>query len=345
MPSRASETPSAPAATRGGESLPEIPVVDLGRAGPAALLEAQRDRARALLAAVGRRYPRVALALGDRVTLRWLERSANPYRAEIAELARALGAPGGVLLNLSHEWACTSAAAGAPGATPRLFRVLDWDHDGLGRHLVAARHQGPAGPWINLTWPGFVGCVQGVAPGRFAAAFNQAPLRRRCPSRAVDWALDRGEVWRRPGLPPAHLLRRAFETCTDYDAARRLLCDVPLALPTLFILAGVRPGEGCVIERRRDGTVLHPAPATVANDWLTPGRRDRPRGCLSDARRDCLSARLAGAAEDFAWLVPPVLNPTTRLALLAQPATGRLTVQGFERDGPATRPLHLESAA
>jgi len=330
---------------RGERFLPEIPVVDLGSAGPVALLEAERDRALALLDAAGRRYPRMALALGDRVTLRWLHRSDNPYRDEIARLAGVLGAPGGVLLNLSHEWACTSAAVASPDDSPRLFRVLDWDHDGLGRHVVAARHAGPAGPWINLTWPGFVGCVQGLAPGRFAAAFNQAPMRRRSPSRALDWTLDRTQVWHRPGLPPAHLLRRAFETCADYAAARRLLCETPLALPTLFILAGTRPGEGCVIERRPDGAELHPAPAAVANDWLTPGRRDRPRGNVSAERRQNLSSHLAAEHDDLAWLAPPVLNPTTRLALLARPAEGRLTVQGFERDGPATRVLRLDSAA
>jgi len=330
---------------RDDRGLPGIPVVDLGRAAPVALLDAERERALALLDTAGRRYSRAALALGDRVTLHWLRRSGNPYRDEIADLASRLGAPGGVLLNLSHEWACTSAVLAPPGGSPRLFRVLDWDHDGLGRHLVAACHDQPLGSWINLTWPGFLGCVQGLAPGRFAAAFNQAPMRRRSPSRALDWMLERAQVWRRPGLPPAHLLRLAFETCADYDAARRLLCEAPLALPTLFILAGTRPGQGCVIERRSDGAALHPAPATVANDWLSPGRRNRPRGSDSAQRRQCLAGRLATAGDDLGWLAPPVLNPTTRLALQARPAEARLTVQGFERVGPATRRLHLNSAA
>lgn len=339
------ETPAPPPADPGDERLPAIPVLDLGRAGPAALLEAERDRALALLEDARTRYPRLALRLGDRATLRWLRRSGNPYRDEIADLAARLGAPGGALLNLSHEWACTSAAVAPAGESPRLLRVLDWSQDGLGRHLVAARHRSAAGPWINLTWPGFVGCVQGVAPGRFAAAFNQAPMRRRSPSRALDWTLDRSAVWRRRGLPPAHLLRRVFETCPDYAAAERALRETPVALPTLFILVGLRPGEGCVIERRSDGAGLYPAPAAVANDWLSPGRRDRPRGDASGERRRCLAERLDTARDDLAWLAPPVLNPTTRLALLAQPAAGRLTVRGFERDGPATRTLRLESAA
>ena len=41
------------------------------------------------------------------------------------------------------------------------------------------------------------------------------------------------------------------------------------------------------------------------------------------------------------WLAPPVLNELTRLALRAEPATGRLWVQGYEAYGPATSVLEL----
>jgi hypothetical protein len=44
------------------------------------------------------------------------------------------------------------------------------------------------------------------------------------------------------------------------------------------------------------------------------------------------------------WLRPPMLNPTTRLAFAADPATGRLAVQGWESDGVATRPLNASFA-
>ncbi len=40
-------------------------------------------------------------------------------------------------------------------------------------------------------------------------------MRRRTPVMPLDWALNRGRVWRAAGLPPAHLLRHAFETCAD----------------------------------------------------------------------------------------------------------------------------------
>ena len=42
------------------------------------------------------------------------------------------------------------------------------------------------------------------------------------------------------------------------------------------------------------------------------------------------------AAADFSWLAPPILNQTTRVAMIANAAQGSLMVQGFEADGPAT---------
>jgi hypothetical protein len=58
----------------------------------------------------------------------------------------------------------------------------------------------------------------------------------------------------------------------------------------------------------------------------------------------------AAAGPDLAWLKPPVLNPTTRLVLSAEPASGRLVAQGFEADGPnrvaaATAATEIAAAA
>jgi hypothetical protein len=39
-----------------------------------------------------------------------------------------------------YEWGCTTAAKpGMDGASARLLRALDWNVNGLGRHIVAAR--------------------------------------------------------------------------------------------------------------------------------------------------------------------------------------------------------------
>jgi len=42
------------------------------------------------------------------------------------------------------------------------------------------------------------------------------------------------------------------------------------------------------------------------------------------------------------WLTPPILLADTRVAVMANAATGRLLVRGFERDGPATAALALD---
>jgi hypothetical protein len=40
---------------------------------------------------------------------------------------------------------------------------------------------------------------------------------------------------------------------------------------------------------------------------------------------------------DFGWLTTPVLNPRTRLAMVADAKAGRLVAQGYEAARPATR--------
>ncbi|MBI3451963.1 MAG: hypothetical protein HY057_03860 [Rhodospirillales bacterium] len=237
------------------EKLAEIPLIDLGAGGPLALLDRERARAQALLAAGRRRHGRIVLRLGDRLSRTWLERAANPFRAEILDVARAIGHPGAVLLNLSYEWGCTTGAAPDPsGQGSRMLRVLDWPLDGLGRHVVVARQAGAHGPYYNVTWPGSVGVLTAMAPGRFSAAINQAPMARHGLTLVGDWTKNRIAVWHSRELPPAHLMRRVFETARDYAEAKAMLAQTPLAMPVLFTLSGVEPAEGCIIERFADRT-------------------------------------------------------------------------------------------
>jgi hypothetical protein len=49
----------------------------------------------------------------------------------------------------------------------------------------------------------------------------------------------------------------------------------------------------------------------------------------------------ADLAADFGWLRAPILNPRTRLAMVADAREGRLIAQGFENEAPATRVLSL----
>lgn len=332
--------------------LPAVPLVDLADAGLAQLGRESEATARALLAIAARQYPRFLVRLGDDLSARWLSAADNPYRGEIAALAAELDAPGVTFLNVNFEWGCTSGIAPcAARTTPRLLRILDWRFEGLGRHLVAARLRAPAGPWLNLTWPGFLGVVQGYAPGRFAAALHQAPMRRHQPLMPLDWLINRYRLWRGRGLPPAHLLRRVFEEAPDFQAARQALMREPLALPAIFLLAGCRPGEGCIIERTETRAVSHDLPRAAANHWLEPerlgaGTKDRPRGQVSEKRHALMSAGLGELSETdsferLGWLNHPLINETTRLVFMADPARRFLEFQAYESKGPVSRIMRL----
>ncbi|MEO1458544.1 MAG: hypothetical protein AAFV49_13420 [Pseudomonadota bacterium] len=193
-------------------ALPEIPLRDYRDGG---LLRYAREHAGAaarlmdtVLAGMGPagRVLGPALAPADRVAARWLRQAGDPYLAEALAIRAAIGRPGPVAFALPYEFGCTARAF--EGAPPTLFRTLVWPFRGLGRLVEAVRLEGEAGPWTTATWPGVIGVLHGAAPGRFAAALNQAPERRSGYGRAADWAIGRRRSLRARALPPPHLLRR-----------------------------------------------------------------------------------------------------------------------------------------
>lgn len=321
-------------------SMVRIPLVDLGNDGPLALLRQERGRAEALIASARRTYGALPFAIADRLSHGWLARTANPYRDEIAAIASMLGT-GAALLNLSYEWGCTTGAFAGADALPRLVRVLDWPLDGLGANVVVARRATPAGALVDVTWPGATGVVTALAPGRFAVAMNQAPRTRRGLGLVGDWLINRLVLLTRSrALPPMHLLRRVCETAPDFATARRQLAETPIAIATIFILAGVRQGETCVIERRpTDARVHDVVPAVAANAWLAADWPGASRGGSNTERVAALAACGGAAGPDFAWLRPPVLNWRTRLAVVASAVTGEAAVVGIEGERRATEVL------
>ena len=124
------------------------------------------------------------MPLLDGIARRWLTRSQSPYVEEVRAIAAVLGFPGIWFLNGSYQWSCTALARDEDGA-PWLARTLDWPFPGLGRFVELVRMRGPAGEFINVTWPGYVGVLTALAPGRFGAAINQGPMRRRSHGRLL----------------------------------------------------------------------------------------------------------------------------------------------------------------
>ncbi len=332
--------------------LSEIPVIDLRGSGPAQHARNSAARARALRDACLGFFPRLAMpfipAL-DLASRRWLERSRSPYVTEIAHIAALLDFSGVWLLNASYQWACTALAAEHAGA-PWLLRTLDWPFLGLGRHVEVAHMRGDCGEFYNVTWPGYVGALTAIAPFRFAACVNQAPMRRRTSHRflrSYDLVANAMAIWQAADLvPPDQLLRRTFETCADFAAARRMLEETPVARPVIYTLVGCAPNQRCVIERTETGFRSREEDTSAANDWVPPrpgwegriGTRHFLSSTFADAagysraRRETLKGwDGALSAPGFDWLREPVLNPYTRLAVAMCPARGLLRVIGYDR--------------
>ena len=348
--------------------LASIPVVDVREGGTVRHAREGRDRARGLRDTCVSWFPgftRPLVPVLDGIARRWLTRSQSPYIDEVRAIAALLGFPGIWFLNGSYQWSCTALAREEDGA-PWLARTLDWPFPGLGRFVEIARMQGPAGDFYNITWPGYVGALTAFAPGRFAAAINQAPLRRRTMNprlRIYDLAANAVDTLRHGrAIPPDQILRRVFEAAADFGEARRMLESTPIARPVIYTLAGCQAGERCVIERTEDGFSTRTDDHGAANDWLesTPQWEGRigaskvltstfeEAAQYSRARRQGLASwRGSFSRDSFAWVAPPVLNPYTRIAVEMCPARGILRAVGYELPAgrelaePATLPCEL----
>jgi hypothetical protein len=165
--------------------------------------------------------------------------------------------------------------------------------------------------------------------------------------RAFDFAANALAIWRSDDLMPSdQLLRRTFELCADYHAARRMLETTPVARPVIYTLVGCAANERCVIERTETDFVTREDETCAANDWVPPrpgwegriGTRRFLSSSLADAaaysraRRDALKGWDGIlAAPGFDWVREPVLNPYTRLAVAMCPASGLLRVVGYDK--------------
>jgi hypothetical protein len=338
----------------GKNGLQPIPVIDVRTGGPVRHARLSAAGALALRNDCVAWLPLGSLVpLLDGLTRRWLKRSQSPYVAEIETIAASLGISGVWLLNGSYQWGCTTLAREQENV-PWLARTLDWPFPGLGRHVEIAQMAGPAGAFYQATWPGYVGALTAMAPGRFAACINQAPLFRRTRHRYLrlyDIAANAVGTWWRIGhIPPDQLLRQVFETCADFATARRALETTPIARPVIYTLVGVRQGERCVIERTEDGFGTRETATSAANDWHE--RRDRWEArvggdMLINCEMDEAAANSRGrrAAIDgfqgtfgtgeFDWVREPVLNRFTRIAVEMCPANAVLRVAGYETDDGA----------
>jgi hypothetical protein len=331
--------------------LQAISVVDVGDGGALRHAALSRARARALRDDCLTVFPRAItpfLPAMDGVARHWLIRSGSPYVPEIAQIAATLGFPGVWLLNNSYQWGCTAVAREEEGV-PWLARTLDWPFPGLGRHTDVVRAKGLAGEYFSVSWPGYAGVLTAMAPSRFAACINQAPMWRRTRHpwlRLYDITANAFHTWVNVRhMPPDQVLRQAFERCATYAAAKDMLEKTPVARPVIYTLAGCAPGERCVIERTENSFVTREEDTSAANDWM-PGRRGWEARISAGRLLTCSAEEAATRCRDrhdalanwrgllsrdgFDWVKPPVLNPYTRLAVMMSPAHAILRVAGYE---------------
>jgi hypothetical protein len=323
--------------------LPSIPVIETGRDFPLATLLACKARTHALLDTASRRYPKSLLKSLDKVSRAWLARWDNPHLAEIDSIAWVLGRPGAYFFSVNYEWGCTCRVAPCPdNNSARLVRVLDWRTSGLGANLVCAKVAGAvAGPFALVTWPGYTGVLQVMAPGRFAAALNQAPMRKATGLFYLDWAANRRRVWSMPHPSPAHLLRKVSEEARNFSEAKRMLREQPISTPGIFALAGIDPGETAVIERTERQECVRDGVQVAANHWESAGWYGHARGENSPGRALLISELKPQFDTTFAWLRPPIRNDNTRLAMVADASEGRMIARGYETTGAVTDTLDL----
>jgi hypothetical protein len=326
-----------------------LTVIPLEAGSPLDLVRRHPARARAMAQAARETFgaaSRLAAAAmtpaADRASRAWLQRQNNPYLPEIDAMAAILGIRGVHALNVCFEWGCTGGVWPSPDG-PVLRRVLDWPFPRLGESTVVA-WQAEA-RYFNIGWPGLAGLFQALAPGRFVAAINQAPMRRHGRGFLGDWLINRLAVKGNKGLPPAHVLRGVFEQAADYASAKKLLCETALAVPAIFLLAGVKDGEGCVIERTETAWAIREmgdGMVCAANHFESLTGHWRPRPIDSAGRAACARGlEPHQGIGDFGWFTAPVANINSRLVFNAAAGPGRLGLMGTRGAVPVTEPFRL----
>ena len=325
------------------EDLPEIPVI-LDVVTTRELLVRTKSLADDMLKVCYRLYTKTGLALADLRSKSWVQKNDVPYKDDLDFVASAMGKKGIYTLNLSYEWGCTTTAQNdRENGGVKLYRTMDWPIEGMADKVVVAKQAGPAGDFWNITYPGFVGMLQGMAPKRFSIAINQAPVPKRGAGYYGDWVLARNDMFGRKEMPATFLLRKVFEEAADYKQAVDMLAKTPICIPAIFTVAGVNDGEHCIIERMPGfDAIVHHGRNAVANHWLNSEWKGHPREYWSVDREQCAAATHKSWKGDFDWVKHPILNPHTRLAFEVNAKTGTMKVVGMEADRRVTKPLDLK---
>lgn len=158
-----------------------------------------------------------------------------------------------------HAVGCSAFAVNTP-AGPVHARNLDWwtERNALGRLTLVARFHRAGEPLFEApTWPGFIGALSGVAPGRLSITLN---------------AVLSDEV---PGIAaPVGLVLRELLTHASFVGAVAELSRRPLACDCLLLVCGTKQDEMCVVERTPTRSAVRGTDSgaiVVTNDYRALG--------------------------------------------------------------------------
>jgi acid ceramidase len=178
---------------------------------------------------------------------------------------------------LKFYFGCTAFAVNT-GETTYHCRNLDWhtENNVLSRHsMIFDFRQGGKTVFKTVGWPGFVGALSGIKPGKFSLTLN-AVLSQ-----------DKPDV----AFPISFLLRDVLAAASSYTEARTILEQTPIASDCLILLSGIGEQERVVIERTpRRSAVRESNEAFIAvtNDYkkLQNGSADNILRATSCSRYD-----------------------------------------------------------
>jgi acid ceramidase len=129
---------------------------------------------------------------------------------------------------------CSSFAIANDG-NPIHGRNLDWhsnDND-LSTHSLVTRYINGKNEYITIGWPGFTGCLSGMAIGKFSISLNSV------------WSNDPFTT----AEPIVYLIRKTLEQAESFNQAVEWLTTTTIASDCLLLVCGTNANEMVVVER------------------------------------------------------------------------------------------------
>jgi acid ceramidase len=165
------------------------------------------------------------------------------------------------LVNLYYDalklvMGCTAFAVDSPNG-PLHARNLDWWNPGgllSSSTLIYEFYRQGELRFRTVSWPGFVGALSGLAPGRFGVTLNAV------------LSTDTAEFQ----APVTLLLRDVLDTAPSYTDAVQRLREERILCDCLILVSGTKDGEFCVIERTPRRAAVREAEhgmVAVTNDY------------------------------------------------------------------------------